>query len=49
MAIMVVLVILAFIVIFNAWVYYTESLWMCDVCFSADVVVIVLDVSGLII
>lgn len=49
MVIMVVLVILVFIVIFNVWVYYIEFLWMCDVCFSVDVVVIVLDVFGFII
>ena len=37
-AITVVLVILAFIAIFNAWVYYTESPWTRDARFSADVV-----------
>ena len=47
-AITVVLVILAFIAIFNAWVYYTESPWTRDARFSADVVAIVPDVSGLI-
>lgn len=47
-AITVVLVILAFIVIFNAWVYYTESPWTRDARFSADVVAIAPDVSGLI-
>lgn len=39
-AITVVLVILAFIAIFNAWVYYTESPWTRDARFSADVVAI---------
>ncbi len=43
-----VLVILAFIAIFNAWVYYTESPWTRDARFSADVVAIAPDVSGLI-
>ncbi|HDB9148712.1 TPA: p-hydroxybenzoic acid efflux pump subunit AaeA [Escherichia coli] len=47
-AITVVLVILAVIAIFNAWVYYTESPWTRDARFSADVVAIAPDVSGLI-
>ena len=47
-AITVVLVILAFIAIFNAWVYYTESPWTRDARFSAEVVAIAPDVSGLI-
>lgn len=47
-AITVVLVILAFIAIFNARVYYTESPWTRDARFSADVVAIAPDVSGLI-
>ena len=47
-AITVVLVILAFIAIFNAWAYYTESPWTRDARFSADVVAIAPDVSGLI-
>ncbi|WP_152027550.1 p-hydroxybenzoic acid efflux pump subunit AaeA [Escherichia coli] len=47
-AITVVLVILVFIAIFNAWVYYTESPWTRDARFSADVVAIAPDVSGLI-
>lgn len=46
-AITVVLVILAFIAIFNARVYYTESPTR-DARFSADVVAIAPDVSGLI-
>lgn len=45
---LVVLVILAFIAIFNARVYYTESPWTRDARFSADVVAIAPDVSGLI-
>ncbi len=47
-AITVVLVILAFIAIFNARVYYTESPRTRDARFSADVVAIAPDVSGLI-
>ncbi|EMX9181330.1 MULTISPECIES: p-hydroxybenzoic acid efflux pump subunit AaeA [Citrobacter] len=47
-AITLVLVILAFIAIFRAWVYYTESPWTRDARFSADVVAIAPDVSGLI-
>ena len=43
-----VLVILAFIAIFRAWVYYTESPWTRDARFSADVVAIAPDVAGLI-
>ena len=44
----VVMVILAFIAIFRAWVYYTESPWTRDARFSADVVAIAPDVAGLI-
>ncbi|HAZ75887.1 MAG TPA: p-hydroxybenzoic acid efflux pump subunit AaeA, partial [Enterobacteriaceae bacterium] len=47
-AITVILVILAFIAIFRAWVYYTESPWTRDARFSADVVAIAPDVAGLI-
>lgn len=47
-AITVILVILAFIAIFRAWIYYTESPWTRDARFSADVVAIAPDVSGLI-
>lgn len=47
-AITVVMVILAFIAIFRAWVYYTESPWTRDARFSADVVAITPDVAGLI-
>ena len=43
-----VLVILAFIAIFRAWVFYTESPWTRDARFSADVVAIAPDVAGLI-
>ena len=41
-------VILAFIAIFRAWVFYTESPWTRDARFSADVVAIAPDVAGLI-
>ena len=44
----VVLVILAFIALFRAWVFYTESPWTRDARFSADVVAIAPDVAGLI-
>lgn len=47
-AITLVLVILAFIAIFRAWVYYTESPWTRDARFSADVVAIAPDVAGLV-
>ena len=47
-AITVILVILAFIAIFRAWVYYTESPWTRDARFSADVVAIAPDVTGLV-
>lgn len=47
-AITVILVVLAFIAIFRAWVYYTESPWTRDARFSADVVAIAPDVAGLI-
>ncbi|MGG5836970.1 MULTISPECIES: p-hydroxybenzoic acid efflux pump subunit AaeA [Enterobacteriaceae] len=47
-AITVVLVILAFIAISRAWVFYTESPWTRDARFSADVVAIAPDVAGLI-
>ncbi|MCZ3383207.1 MULTISPECIES: p-hydroxybenzoic acid efflux pump subunit AaeA [Kosakonia] len=47
-AITMVLVILAFIAIFRAWVYYTESPWTRDARFSADVVAIAPDVTGLV-
>lgn len=39
---------LAFVAIFRAWVYYTESPWTRDARFSADVVAIAPDVAGLI-
>lgn len=47
-AITMALVILAFIAIFRAWVYYTESPWTRDARFSAEVVAIAPDVAGLI-
>ncbi|WP_312952936.1 p-hydroxybenzoic acid efflux pump subunit AaeA [Superficieibacter sp.] len=47
-AITLILVLLAFVAIFRAWVYYTESPWTRDARFSADVVAIAPDVSGLI-
>ncbi|ROP58014.1 p-hydroxybenzoic acid efflux pump subunit AaeA [Enterobacter sp. BIGb0383] len=47
-AITLVLVVLAFIAIFRAWAYYTESPWTRDARFSADVVAIAPDVAGLI-
>lgn len=47
-AITLVMVVLAFIAIFHAWVYYTESPWTRDARFSADVVAIAPDVAGLI-
>jgi len=47
-AITLILVLLAFIALFRAWVYYTESPWTRDARFSADVVAIAPDVAGLI-
>ncbi|MDI7065668.1 biotin/lipoyl-binding protein, partial [Klebsiella pneumoniae] len=47
-AITVILVILAFVAIFRAWVSYTASPWTRDARFSADIVAIAPDVSGLI-
>ncbi|ELY4522907.1 p-hydroxybenzoic acid efflux pump subunit AaeA [Cronobacter turicensis] len=47
-AITVVLVVLAFIAIFRAWSFYTESPWTRDARFTADVVAIAPDVAGLI-
>ena len=47
-AITLALVALAFVAIFRAWVYYTESPWTRDARFSADVVAIAPDVAGLI-
>lgn len=41
-------VFLAVMLIFRAWVFYTESPWTRDAKFSADVVAIAPDVSGLI-
>ncbi|MGV3345791.1 p-hydroxybenzoic acid efflux pump subunit AaeA [Enterobacteriaceae bacterium LUAb1] len=42
------LVLVAVIAIFHTWVFYTESPWTRDAKFSADVVAIAPDVSGLI-
>ncbi|WP_337013470.1 p-hydroxybenzoic acid efflux pump subunit AaeA [Pantoea sp. AS142] len=47
-AITVLLVIIAVIIIFRAWVFYTESPWTRDARFAADVVAISPDVTGLI-
>ncbi|MEL4016225.1 p-hydroxybenzoic acid efflux pump subunit AaeA [Dryocola clanedunensis] len=47
-AITLILVLLAFIAIFRAWAFYTESPWTRDARFTADVVAIAPDVSGLI-
>ena len=47
-AITLLLVILAAIAIFRAWVFYTESPWTRDAKFTADVVGIAPDVTGLI-
>lgn len=43
-----ILVLVAIIIVFRAWVYYTESPWTRDAKFSADVVAISPDVTGLI-
>lgn len=43
-----ILVIVAIIIVFRAWVYYTESPWTRDAKFAADVVAISPDVTGLI-
>ena len=47
-AITIILVIIAVLLIFRAWVFYTESPWTRDAKFNADVVAIAPDVSGLI-
>ena len=47
-AITIVLVVLAFIAIFRAWAFYTESPWTRDARFSAEIIAIAPDVSGLI-
>lgn len=44
----IVLVILACVAIFRAWAFYTESPWTRDARFSAEIVAIAPDVSGLI-
>lgn len=47
-AITLILVVLAFNAIYQAWIYYTQSPWTRDARFSADVVAIAPDVAGLI-
>lgn len=47
-AITLILVVIAVMIIFRAWVYYTESPWTRDAKFAADVVAISPDVTGLI-
>lgn len=47
-AITLLLVIIAVVIIFRAWVFYTESPWTRDAKFAADVVAISPDVTGLI-
>ncbi|KQN64338.1 MULTISPECIES: p-hydroxybenzoic acid efflux pump subunit AaeA [unclassified Erwinia] len=47
-AITLLLVVVAVVLIFRVWVFYTESPWTRDAKFSADVVAIAPDVSGLI-
>lgn len=47
-AITLLLVIIAVVIVFRAWVFYTESPWTRDAKFSADVVAIAPDVTGLI-
>lgn len=47
-AITLLLVIVAIVIIFRAWVFYTESPWTRDARFAADVVAISPDVTGLI-
>lgn len=47
-AITLILVVLAVIAIFKAWAFYTESPWTRDAKFTADVVSIAPDVTGLI-
>lgn len=47
-AITILMVIIAVVIIFRAWVFYTESPWTRDARFAADVVAISPDVTGLI-
>ncbi|EJL83140.1 p-hydroxybenzoic acid efflux subunit AaeA [Pantoea sp. RIT-PI-b] len=47
-AITLLLVVIAIVIIFRAWVFYTESPWTRDAKFSADVVAISPDVTGII-
>lgn len=46
-AITLILVLLGIVAVFKAWVFYTESPWTRDAKFTADVVAIAPDVSGL--
>ena len=46
-AITLILVLLGIAAVFKAWVFYTESPWTRDAKFTADVVAIAPDVSGL--
>lgn len=46
-AITLILILLAAMAVFKAWVFYTESPWTRDAKFSADIVAIAPDVSGL--
>ena len=47
-AITLILVVIAVVVVFRAWAFYTESPWTRDAKFAADVVAIAPDVTGLI-
>ena len=47
-AITLILVVIAVVVVFRAWAFYTESPWTRDAKFTADVVAIAPDVTGLI-
>ncbi|HCW46857.1 MAG TPA: p-hydroxybenzoic acid efflux pump subunit AaeA, partial [Erwiniaceae bacterium] len=47
-AITLILVAIAVVVVFRAWAFYTESPWTRDAKFTADVVAIAPDVTGLI-
>ncbi|QHM73631.1 p-hydroxybenzoic acid efflux pump subunit AaeA [Mixta intestinalis] len=47
-AITLILVVIAVIVVFRAWAFYTESPWTRDAKFAADVVAIAPDVTGLV-
>ena len=47
-AITLILVVIAVVVVFRAWAFYTESPWTRDAKFAADVVAIAPDVTGLV-